>query len=124
MKIRHVYHQGLIKHPDEEQISKQRQFQTDSFFRQLASRDEFINNSIFVIINVHNRAKIQTIFEWFKRDSCISHVLQFINEYFDFDTSKYVLRNEDNDEICQDTKKVLPNKDRIIFSFEREDSLL
>ena len=132
MKIRHVYHPGLITHCEEVQIKEQRQFLPNSFFHQLSSRDDFVNdNSIFVIINVHiqkpssqyNKTRIQTIFEWFRQGSRINHIIQYIHEHFDFDTSKYVLRNEDNNKIYRDTNEILPKKDRYIFSFERDETL-
>lgn len=129
MKIRHVYSKGLITNAKEEQNNKQRQFSADSFFRQLSSRNDFVNNNaIFVIINVHvakqtnqySKGEIKTVFEWFRIDSKILHIVRFIQEHFDFDASKYNLRNEDNNVIYRDLNETIPNQDRIIFSYELE----
>lgn len=129
MKIRHIYHPGLIVHTEKEQSIKYHQFLDDSFFRQLSSRNDFVNNnSIFVIVNVHipkqtnqyHRDEIKTVFEWFRTDSKILHIIQFIREHFDFDISKYILRNEDDNKIFKDVNEALPTKERIIFSFKKE----
>ena len=52
MKIRHVYSKGLITNAKEEQNNKQRQFSADSFFRQLSSRNDFVNNNaMYMLLN-------------------------------------------------------------------------
>lgn len=132
MKIRHIYHQDLISHKEKEQNLQRNQLLANSFFQQLSSRNDFVtNNSIFVIVNVHfkkqtnkySKDDIKTVFEWFRHNSKIIHVIQFIREHFDFDNSKYILKNEDNHYIFRNLDEALPIQDRIIFSYEKEEAI-